>query len=372
MVIERYLAKEVLQTLLAVLLVLLLIFLGRFFAMYLGDAIAGRISAGIVMDLLLLQTIAALSMMFPFALYVAVILAFGRLYKDSEMVAMAACGIDLGRVLRTVLAIGSVVGLLVAGFSLWSTPWAHEQSTQVREQAATANPFTAVSEGRFNRIGSSDRVFYVARLSDDHSELREVFVSDSRDGRLTVYSASSGYRYRDPGSGVQYLVLVDGQRYEGTPGKADFKISRFAKNAVRLDESERETLERRLWAIPSSRLWNSSLPQEVAELQWRLSMPLAAVLLAVLGALLSRASPRQGRYGKLFIALLAFVLYYNTLGVAKNWVERGLVPPELGLWWVHVMLLLVLGWLGTRQYGWLWLRDRLSGRVSLRTVGNRP
>ena len=118
MVIERYLAKEVLQTLLAVLLVLLLIFLGRFFAMYLGDAIAGRISAGIVMDLLLLQTIAALSMMFPFALYVAVILAFGRLYKDSEMVAMAACGIDLGRVLRTVLAIGSFVGLLVAGFSL--------------------------------------------------------------------------------------------------------------------------------------------------------------------------------------------------------------------------------------------------------------
>ncbi len=358
---------------LAVLLVLLLIFIGRFFALYLSDALAGKISAAIVLDMLLLRTVTALGMMFPFALFVAVLLAFGRLYKDNEMTALAAGGVGMGYVLRTVTIIGLLFSLLVGVLSLWSSPWAHEASTQLQEQATATNAFAAVTAGRFTRLGNSNRVFYVEALSDDRTELRDVFVLDRRRGQLTLFSARSGYRYRDPENGALYLVLVDGYRYEGQPGDVDFRIQRFEKNAVRLDEGEIKKMARRLWALPSAQLWDSTRLNEMAELQWRLSMPIATLLLAVLGALLSRTSPRQGRFGKLFVAILLFIIYYNTLGVAKNWIERGVVPPELGLWWVHAVLLLLLMWLTVRQLGARWVLDRVRGRVLLqRASQQRP
>lgn len=365
LIIDRYLAKEVAQALLAVLLVLLLIFMGRFFALFLSDALAGKIPAAIVLDLLLLRTVGALGMMFPFALYVAVLLAFGRLYKDNEMTALEAGGVSAGRLLRTVLSIGLLFSIAVGGLSLWVSPWAFETSAKLQEEVSATSAFAAVTAGRFSQVGNSDRVFFVEALSADRSELQDVFVSDRRKGQQTLFSARSGYRYQDPESGVRYLVLVDGYRYEGRPGAVDFRIYQFEKNAVRLDEGEVKRMGRRLRALPVERLWGTARLNEIAELQWRISIPVATLLLAMLGALLSRTSPRQGRFGKLFVAILLFIIYYNTLGVAKHWVERGVVPPELGLWWVHGILLLLLGWLMVQQFGARWLLDRLRGRVRL-------
>ena len=86
------------------------------------------------------------------------------------------------------------------------------------------------------------------------------------------------------------------------------------------------------------------------------------VLLAVLAVLLSRTSPRQGRFAKLFIAILIFVTYYNTLGVAMSWIQRDIVPAMVGLWWVHLVLMILIAVLAVRHWGsrWVWLR--LVGR----------
>jgi lipopolysaccharide export system permease protein len=362
-IIYRYLAKEVLQTLLAVMVVLLLIFMGRYFALFLAAASAGEISGDIVVEILLLRTITSLSVMVPFALFVAVLLAFGRLYKDSEMTALAACGVGPGRVLMSVSLIALVCGLLVAGLSFWGTPWAHEKALQVREQAQTGTAFESVSAGQFNKIGNERQVFYVESLSADHTRLNNVFVqSQAADGRLDVFSARSGYQRVDPETGARYLVLVDGYRYQGSPGDVDFTIYQYEKNAVRLDEQDVAPLRRTHWSIPTSALWGSARAADKAELQWRFAMPLATLLLAVLAVLLSRTSPRQGRFAKLFIAILIFVTYYNSLGVAMSWVQRGVVPAAVGLWWVHVALLVLVAVLAVRLWGRRWVWQSLFGR----------
>lgn len=367
MIIDRYLAREVLQTFLAVLLVLLLIFMGRYFALYLADASAGKISGAIVIDMLFLRTITSLSIMIPFSLFVAVLLAFGRLYKDSEMTAMVACGIGPGRVLSTVVVIATLSSVLVAGLSLWGTPWAHEQALQVREQAKSGTAFESVAAGQFNKIGSGDRVFYVESLSEDRKQLRNIFIqSNTKDGQLDIFSARSGYQYVDEKSGARYLVLEDGYRYQGLPGSVDFKIHQYEKSAMRLQNLNVAPLRRTHWSIPSSDLWGSERLADKAELQWRYSMPLATVLLAVLAVLLSRTSPRQGRFAKLFIAILVFVTYYNSLGVAMSWVQRGVVSPALGLWWVHGLLLLLVAILAARYWGARWLWNRLLRREPAR------
>lgn len=362
MIIYRYLIKEVMQNLLAVLTVLLLIFMGRYFALYLADASVGEITGDIVFEMLLLRTVTSLSIMLPFGLFVAVLLAFGRLYKDSEMTALTACGVSPGRVLVAVGAVALICSVLVAGLSFWGTPWAHEKSLQVREQAQTGTAFESVAAGQFNKIGNAGQVFYVEGLSEDHTRLRNVFVqAKTADGQLDIFSARSGYQSIDRKTGAHYLVLVDGYRYQGLPGDVEFKIHQYEKNGVRLDVQEVAPLRRTHWSIPTSELWASTRAVDTAELQWRFAMPLATVLLAVLAVLLSRTSPRQGRFAKLFIAILIFVTYYNTLGVAVSWVQREVIPPNVGLWWVHLILMILIAVLAVRHWGGRWVWQRLKG-----------
>jgi lipopolysaccharide export system permease protein len=361
LIVDRYIAKEVLQTLTGVMVVLLLVFMGRFFALYLAEASAGEITSDIVIDMLLLKTITSLSLLLPFGFYVAILLAFGRLYKDSEMTALAAGGIGLGRVMRTVFMMAIPCSLVVAMLSLWTVPWAHETSLKIKEEARAGTPFAMVSPGQFADISEGQQVFYVEALSEDRSQLRKVFVQDRSGERLVLYAAASGYQYRDKTTGDQFLVLVDGYRYEGKPGEKNFTIYQYEKNAVRLEEQEVVTLRRKRWALASSDLWGSTDTKERAELQWRLSLPVVTLVLAALGVLLSRTSPRQGRFAKLFVAILVFIIYYNLLGLAQAWLEKGVIPVFLGLWWVHgAMILLGTGFV-LRQYGSRWLWDSLRG-----------
>lgn len=356
MILDRYIAKEILQTLTGVMVVLLMVFMGRFFALYLAEASAGEISGDIVMDMLLLKTITSLSLLLPFGLYVAILLAFGRLYKDSEMTALAAGGVGLRRVMRTVFMLAIPWAMAVAFLSLWTAPWAHETSLKIKEEARAGSPFAVVAPGQFANVAEGQQVFYVEALSDDRKRLRKVFVQDRQGERLTLYSAASGYQYRDKATGDQFLVLVNGYRYEGRPGEKDFTIVQFEKNAVRLEEQAVVTLRRKRWALPSGDLWQSTDSREKAELQWRLSLPVVTLVLAGLGVLLSRTSPRQGRFAKLFVAILVFVIYYNLLGLAQAWLEKGMIPVALGLWWVHAAMIFLGAIFVLKQQGSPWLR----------------
>lgn len=365
MIIGRYLTREVVQTLLAVLVVVLLIFMGRYFAIYLADAASGEIAGDIVLEVLMLRTLTSLNVMLPFALFIAVMLAFGRLYKDSEMVAMAACGIGPERVLATVSASALACSLLVSVLSFWVSPWAYEQNLRVKEQAQAGTMFATVAAGQFNEIGSDNLVFYVETLSEDRSQLQDVFIQTTTEGRQDVYSARSGFQFSDPQSGERYLVLENGYRYQGLPGEEDYTIHQYEKNAVRLEERDIEPLQRKRSAIPSEDLWHSQSSADQAELHWRFAMPLATLLLPVLGVFLSRTSPRQGRFAKLFIAIFLFVIYYNSLGVGMSWLERGTVPAGIGLWWVHGLLLVLIGLFAVQHWGGRWLWFRVTRKVSI-------
>jgi len=337
----------------AVVVVLLLVFSTRHFVFFLADAASGKISSEIIFNMLALHTVTSLNVILPFGLYIAVLLAFGRLYKDSEMTALAACGVGPVRVVRTVFLVAMACSVVVIIFSFWATPWAHEKVFQVREQAQATTPFATVSAGQFSGINHGRQVFYVEKLTEDRSRLEDVFVqSQANNGRLDVFSARSGHQYVDPKTRARYLVLVDGYHYQGKLGSADFTIQQFKKNAMRLEQQDVVPLHRTRWATPTQDLWNSNNLLDQAEFQGRFSMPLATILLAILAVLLSRTSPRQGRFAKLFVAILVFVTYYNTLGVAQSWVVRGEVPIQVGIWWVHICLLVVMATIAIRYWGW--------------------
>ena len=343
MIIDRYLIAEIVQTLAAVLFVLLLIFMGRYFAIFLADAAAGEITGAVVLDLLLLRTMSAMSLMLPFSLYIAILLAFGRLYKDNEMTALAASGVTAPRILRTVFLLGLVFAMLVSVFSLWLSPWAERQRATIATQAEQSSMMQNVLPGQFNELGKrKDAVFYVEEVSDDNKKLSNIFAQIKSKDTMDVFSAHRGYQYRDEVTGDTYLVLIDGFRYQGIPGRQDFLIQEYEKNAIRIVEPSFAQKRSKYSTMKTSELLDRSNPRGQAELQWRISMPITTLFLAILGMLISRTSPRQGRFAKLFLAILIYIIYSNAVSIGRTWVSQGKVPIDIGVWWVHLLLFLFI------------------------------
>lgn len=340
MIIERYLFRELAGTLFAVTAVLFLIFVSSWFARLLGQVAAGSVQAEVIFLLLGLKSIDALMILLPLAFYLAVLLAFGRLYKDSEMTAMLACGVSLTRVTRLVFWVGLGFALVVAVVSLYIGPWSKGERSKLQDQMSATAGLETIAAGQFRELGGGDVVFYAERLSQDGRSMENVFIQGVRKGNLNLVVAERGRQIADAGG--RYLLLENGHRYEGIPGQADFRIIQFVRHKVLLQEPEAMLQVDETSAIPTLTLWRSGKRHEVAELQWRISMPVSAVLLALLAVFLSRTNPRQGRYAKFFLGILVYVIYSNLLGVAKTWVERGTVEPWPGMWWVHLLLLLVV------------------------------
>ncbi|WP_455200458.1 LPS export ABC transporter permease LptF [Kaarinaea lacus] len=361
MIIDRYLISEILQTMAAVLLVLLLIFMGRYFALFLSYAVDGDITASVVIDLLLLRTMSALNMMLPFALYIAVLISFGRMYKDNEMTALAASGVSVNRVAYSIMGLGLFFALIVAVIALWISPWSEDKRKIVEIEAGKASIVESLSPGQFNQFSKrKDAVFYVGAIAEDRKSFQNVFLQLEVDGKMDVYSANEGYIHRDLETGDRYLVLVNGYRYLGNPGEQDFLIQEYEKNAVRLALPKIGSQTRRKRATTTMQLWQDAKPKDMAELQWRISLPISTLLLAVLGLVISRTSPRQGRFAKLFVAILVYIIYNNLMSIARSWVEQSKIPVEVGIWWVHLILVAIIVLLLFQQITGRWFRFRTA------------
>jgi lipopolysaccharide export system permease protein len=358
-IIERYISKEILLSLFGISLVILIIVVGNRFILIMEETVSGAVSGKYVFSLLYLNIITQLGFILPFAFYLATLLGLGRLYKDSEMSAMAACGVGQGRVVRSVLGIAAVVGLSILLISLFVTPWAYEQIFTLQQISKKQTDVGAFKSGEFRAAEDGRSVIYIEHVDAAKSQLNNVFARGRSGKQNYVIYAHRGYQRHDERTDQRYLILEDGRRYEGVAGQANYKVIQFQRYRLRLDQEVILGAQSHLMTRPTATLWGSSNRYEVAELHWRISLPIATVILGLMAVPLSRTNPRQGRYSKLFVAILIFAVYVVFMAMAKVWIEKGLLPTQLGLWWIHALALLfaVIGVLAQSGIRW-----RLQGR----------
>jgi lipopolysaccharide export system permease protein len=175
--------------------------------------------------------------------------------------------------------------------------------------------------------------------------------SCSPGGRVTTTLAQRAERTVDPSTGDIAFVLHDGRRYEGVPGTNEFLVVEFDEGRIPIHPKDQQAVAESVLSKPTAALLRSGLPADRAELDWRLSYPISVLVLAALAVPLSRSAPREGRYAKLGIGLLAYIVYTNVLLMARVWVERGVTPEWVGLWWVHAIAAAFVVLLLIRQSG---------------------
>lgn len=342
---DRYLLSEFVQATLATTLVLLMVAFGAVFADVLRDIAEGRFPADMLLPQLGLLFLNWLPVMLPLALMLGLMLAVGRLYRDSEMPVLASVGIGPGRLLRPLLWLVLPVALLVAVCSLWLAPWAERVSKQM-VNAATRNLLVAGLEpGRFTPI-SNGGVVFVTRMSSDGTRFERVFIYRQKGERLDVTTANRGHLEVDD-DGHRILVLDDGFEVEGPrAGEArDYRLMRYRRNEAQMPSSpgRYDPNDPRMLATPA--LIADGRREAKAELHSRIAPPLLAIAFALLAVPLARSSPREGRFGRITVGFLIYLVATMLSLSSVNWLSKGKIPVALGQWWLVLPLLAAAAWL---------------------------
>ena len=350
MIIFRYLAKEVFVTLVSLTAILMLIFLSNQFVQYLNRAASGSIPGMSIMKLMMLEMPNLMGLLLPLGFYMSLLLAYGRLYADSEMSVLRACGYGPNQLLKHSFIMAGVVTVVVAVVIIWASPKIYIERAKLLRSAGIQTIIQTIMPGRFHALGN--RVFFVEGMSRDHTKAQQVFLAqhEEREGKMywDVLWAENAFAETDALTLEDYLVLSNGKLYQGIPGKADYQISEFGEYKKRLPHQV-VNIKDDIRTYDFLRLlpWNNQDPEKVAELQWRLSIPLMVLTLTLIAVPLSRINPRSGKYAKLLPAVIIYILYANGMFIAKDALNSGKVPLWVGMWWLHglvILLGLILIW----------------------------
>src|SRR5271154_1970287 len=315
--VQRYVLREVVQTWLAVTGVLGAILVSNQLSRVLGQAAENQYGRRVVFDLIALGAIMNLSVIVPVGLLLAVVLTLGRLYHDSEMAALQACGFGPARLLA---------------------PLANSQAQLLRQSALKEAQFGQLDAGRFRPFGGGDAVFYAERVDQD-GVLHNVFVQRESAGRIEVALADTATYSKAALNGVHLVTLFNGRRYEGIAGHDDFRVIEFREHGIPIATPADLVATKDPDAKPTRELLGSDAPSDIAQLQFRISTPLMALVLTLIAVPLSRLRPRQGRYARVGFAIVVYFVYSQLLYAARAWLEKGDLSPSIGLWWVHLAAL---------------------------------
>lgn len=337
-IIDRYLAREIGLTLLATALILLAMVLSHRLASFLSKAASGLLARDSILLLLGLQALYFLVVLIPLAFLLSIVLSLGRLYRDQEMIALAACGYGPFSVYRAIFLLAVPLALFTAGLSFFLMPAVMELQFDVLAKARKEAEVSMFAPGIFREVLNGQHVVYIGALDD--RELRSIFIqSREPDGSLSITTGARG-RQETREDGLRYVVLDHGYRYHIMPDKSNYDIIRFERAAVRVDATPPHQDWRHRETLSTRQLLNSNDPGQIAELQMRMNSPMQILVIAVWAPLLARARPREGRYGRVVAALLIYAINFNLVGVGESWLSHGVVSSAIGLWWVHGLFLL--------------------------------
>jgi LPS export ABC transporter permease LptF/LPS export ABC transporter permease LptG len=345
-ILDRYVWKELgTPFLLGLFIFTFLLLIDRIF-----DLVDLIINKGVpvlfVLQLLLYICPAILVLTIPIGFLLAILVAFGRLSADMEIVAMKACGVSPLRLLRPVLVFGVVAALLTGYLMIEAVPRANYAFKSLVFDIVRTQATVGLKERVFNDTFGSF-IIYVDEIAADQVALRNVFVSDERKPEeQRLITARQGRLISDEVSRRVTLRLLDGSVHEMSPQSPNkYREVRFRLYDITLvlenplvqqgdapkGDREMSLAELRRATAQSIALKGNPNPYLV-ELHKKFAIPAACLVFSVLGVPLGIRAHRGGRWGA-FVALLPIVLfYYVALTLGENLGDTGRVPPWLAMW----------------------------------------
>ena len=304
----------------------------------LGDAVSGVLPAEGVLALLGFSALNYLPVLLSLSLFLSVLLALSRSYRDSEMVVWFCSGIGLTRWIRPVMWYALPVVMLIALLSLVLSPWALTKANEFKSRLDSRDDVAASTPGTFRESKQADRVYFLENVDAGKGRVKNVFVQSVQHGKIGIMVAREGLQETAP-NGDRFLVLLNGTRYEGIPGQHDYRIAEFKRYAMRIEEAAVKREQPSLKSLSTLHLLQNRTSWNLSELEWRIGLPVSALILALMAIPLSFVNPRAGRSLNMIMALVIYMLYNNMISVTNSWVGQQKMAPGVGLWGLHMVML---------------------------------
>jgi lipopolysaccharide export system permease protein len=359
-IIDRYIVREIVTTWLAVIFVLLIVVTSVEIVQFLKWFLRGELTTGTVLPLFINSQLKVLVLLIPVSLFLGVLLALSRLYMDSEMTAMMSGGIGPRQWFRSLLMVTIPVSLIVLLMMLFMRPWVALQRADINSEIRNVSIISTFAPGRFNRSPDGNAVIFMEEISRDGKLMENIFQRFVKDGNTHVDLAQNA-RAITHESGLDYIQFETGKHYVGTPGESDYQIIEYTEYGILVPTPEDKSYPLRVQALSTGELWNSDKPEHKAELDWRISFPVATLIIVLMALPLSKTTPRSGRYSKLALGILLYLIYSNLLGIGKAWIAKGVVPYWIGTSWVHVLGIIAL-YILLKRSGLLISKSRSSAK----------
>jgi lipopolysaccharide export system permease protein len=349
MIFRRAVVQEIANSAGAVFSVLFCIVFTQVLVHLLGDAASGDVDTKALFSIVALSTLTNLPLVLTLSLFIAVLIALSRAFRDSEMVVWFAAGQSLLAWVRPVLRFALPVACIVATLAMFVSPWAERMIAEARERFEHRDDVTKVTPGRFIESAASDRVFFVENLDVDGAHVQSVFASQRNGDREIVIVAAEGDVEAQP-DGARFLVLSHGRRYESAAGVAESRVLEFERYAIRLESQAGAPLTNaNARTFSTAQLLADPSPRNLGELLGRIALPVAAVLLALIAVPLAYVNPRVGRSANLIFATLLALVYLNSIQIMQASVQHGRIGFATAVWLAHAVALLLLVLLFVRR-----------------------
>ncbi len=343
-ILDKYIIKELTLTFLAVLTVLLLITFGNEASRLLAEAMQGKVPSSVVVELLFLKLPPALEIILPLVALLAVILTFGRLYQDQEMVVLQSSGVSPQFFKKVVALFLLPLVVLMASISLFVTPWTYQQEREILSHAQSVSPVTGLEAGKFNNLPNGQGVLYAKEIDAD-GELKNIWLQlDTEQNNLLLSAPRGHFKWIDK---RVVIVLENGKSYQGVLDRETMMIQAFERFEGFLPELTPEESRAKVYEKTTLELFNGATAEELAILQWRIVTPIGVFILGLIGLKMSQSGPREGRFSKLLMAFVLYIVFNQFLVVGRDAIADGEWPASIGLW----PIIILFGWYALHERG---------------------
>ena len=337
MIIIRYLVRETLKSQLAILFILLLIFFCQKLVRILGAAVDGDIPTNLVLSLLGLGIPEMAQLILPLSLFLGLLMTLGKLYTESEITVMHACGLSKAVLIKAAMILALFTGAVAAVNVMWAGPWSSRHQDEVLAEAKANPGMAALAQGQFQQASDGSAVLFIENVNGNR--FSDVFLAQLRpkgNARPSVVVADSGELWQKK-DGSQVVTMTQGTRFEGTAMLRDFRITDFKNyqavighQAVAADPSDTEQMNMRT-------LWKTDTARARAELHWRFTLVAAVFMMALMVVPLSVVNPRQGRVLSMLPAMLLYLVFFLLQTSIKSNAGKGKMDPAIWMWGVNLL-----------------------------------
>lgn len=336
---KKSLSNELVVTAAALFSILIGIVVAQRAGHLVGGAAKGWIPNDAITTMLGFNLVQFLPMIMSLTIFLTVLLTLTRWHRDSEMVIWFTSGLGITKWINPIIIFAIPVIIMIAILSFFVMPWATQKVEDYRVELKSRDDTSSISPGVFKESNNGERVYFVESFDELGNTVKNVFIHSVQHQKTGIIVANKGRRFTAENDD-NFILLEQGRRYEGKPNTGEISTTEFERYAIRLETKEARRKPASSESLSTEKLLVSKSPKDKAELQWRLAIPVSAMVLVLLAIPLSFVDPRAGRSLNLMFAIFIFIIYNNILSIFEAWITQGKINPLIGLWPVHILFTL--------------------------------